>query len=392
MPDSAQIMQKHGPALLALGFRPFFLSAGLWAVASLLLWLGMLRGFVPVNTALAANLWHAHEMLFGYTMAAIAGFLLTAVRNWTGVATATGSALAGLALLWLAGRVLPWTPVPAPLTALVDAAFPLALAWSLRKPLWHGENRANRVFVLLLVLMGLATLPVHARAAGWPTLGIDGITLMLGLILLTLMVVAGRILPFFTRVAIAGSAPVSRPWVERLTFAAAAVWITAGALKGPPLLIAGSAVALAVLLALRLAGWYRREVWSIPMLAVLYAGALWLIAGLVLTAAGALGMISPFPALHALTVGTIGVFTLGMMVRVTLGHTGRPMETAPSMLAAFWLINLAAAVRVAGPLVWPAGYAHWMLLSGALWTLAFGLFVVVIGPMLTRPRVDGRPG
>jgi uncharacterized protein involved in response to NO len=151
-------------------------------------------------------------------------------------------------------------------------------------------------------------------------------------------------------------------------------------------------LALAALQAIRLAGWHDGRAWHNPMLAVLYAGYLWMVAGLALDGLSALGLLPPFPALHALTTGAIGVFTFGMVARVTLGHTGRDMRASSATIAAFLAINLAALARVVPPLIWPAHYPLWLVLSGALWMLAFGIFLWVYGPMLIQPRVDGRPG
>jgi uncharacterized protein involved in response to NO len=144
-------------------------------------------------------------------------------------------------------------------------------------------------------------------------------------------------------------------------------------------------------LALRIGGWHDRRAWGVPILAVLYAGALWLIVGLILSAFAAFGLVAPNPALHALTAGAIGVFTLGMMVRITLGHTGRAMRATPMLTAAFVAVNVAVLMRVVFPLLWPSAYGLWMLVAGLLWTAAFATFLLVQGPMLLRPRADGRP-
>jgi uncharacterized protein involved in response to NO len=379
--------------LFALGFRPFFLGAGILALVALPLWLAVLRGWLPGDSYYGGTTWHAHAMLFGYGTAVIAGFLLTASRNWTGMATAAGAELAALIGLWLAGQLAPWFPLPGPLIAVVDLAFPLVLALSLIKPLWLGPNPVNRVFLGLLVGMSGASLLVHLQALGiTQSTALVGDKLMLDLILVTLLIVSGRIMPFFTRSAIAGSDPRVRPWVERLTFGVAGLWVLSDAASHASPLTGMLALVLAGVQAMRLLGWHHPRVWADPLLWVLYSGYLWLILGLALNGLAHLGLAAPFPALHALTVGTIGVFTLGMMSRVTLGHTGRTLRAPTAMVAAFGLINLAALVRVLVPLLWPAGYQDWLLLSGGLWTLAFGAFLWVHGPMLISPRADGRPG
>ncbi|MGB5736609.1 MAG: NnrS family protein, partial [Thiohalocapsa sp.] len=322
----------------------------------------------------------------------IAGFLLTAVRNWTGQATAAGAELAGLLTLWLVARTLPWLPLPAWIGALLAAAFPLALALSLRRPLWSGQNPVNRFFLLLLAGMGLAAFWSHLSAvdvapSGW----LNADTLMLDLILMTLLIVSGRVLPFFTRAALPGAQPRSSPRLEQATFAAAVCWVASDLFSPWPVLTGAVALCLAVVLALRIGGWHDRRAWGVPILAVLYAGSLWLMLGLMLSALADFGVLAPNPALHALTAGTIGVFTLGMMVRITLGHTGRPMHATPVLVAAFVAVNGAALVRVFFPLLWPGAYSLWMAISGLLWAAAFAAFLMVQGPMLLRPRADGRP-
>lgn len=380
-------------ALLGLGFRPFFLAAGILAVLALPLWLAVLRGWLPGDPYYGGTTWHAHAMLFGYGTAVIAGFLLTASRNWTGIDTASGAELAGLAGLWLAGQLAPWLPLPGALIAVLDLAFPLVLALSLVKPLWFGPNPVNRVFLGLLLAMGGASLLVHLQALRITQgTALMGDKLMLDLILVTLLIVSGRIMPFFTRSAIPGSDPRVRPWVEGLTFVVAGLWLLSDVASHASPLTGVLALVLAGVQGLRLAGWHHPRVWGDPLLWVLYSGYLWLILGLGLNGLAHLGLTAPFPALHALTVGTVGVFTLGMMSRVTLGHTGRALRAPPAMVAAFGLLNLAALVRVFAPLLWPTRYGDWLLLSGLFWTLAFGAFLWIHGPMLIAPRADGRPG
>lgn len=396
MADRAQPPVTGMPSLLALGFRPFFLAAALWAGLGMLLWVGILAGKVPAPAHYGPTAWHAHELLFGYVGAVIAGFLLTAVRNWTGIDTPTGWSLGALALLWLAGRMAPFLALPDTLIALVDLAFFPALAAALWRPIWRGRNRVNRVFLVLLAAMTLASALVHAQALGLIQGGATrGNRLMLDLILLTLLLVAGRVMPFFTERAVAGAKPIVRPWVERLTFVLAAALLGANLAAPGSLGSLGSgaiALGLGAVQAVRLAGWHHPGAWRIPILAVLHAGYLWLIAGYLLGGLAGLGLLPAFPALHALTAGAIAVMTLGMMARVTLGHTGREMRSSALTNLAFVLVNAAALTRVVTPLVLPAAYGATLMVSGALWILAFGLFLWVHAPMLVRPRVDGHPG
>ncbi len=391
---SPTIEQQPRFAVLALGFRPFFLLAALGAIALVTAWtLLWHRGLVP-EAYYGRIGWHSHEMLFGYAVAVVAGFLLTAVRNWTGIETPVGAPLGGLALLWLAARVLPWFPdTPPLLIAAADLAFLPLLALGLARPLWEGRNKVNRVFLPLLLAMTGANALIHSDALGLTVnLAGTGSYLMLDLLLILVLLVAGRVMPFFTERAVPGAKAVIRPWVERLTFVLALALAGArlGAAAAP--VVSALAFGLALVQAARIAGWYHRGIWGIPILWVLYTALGWLVLGLGLEAAAGWGLAAPNLALHALTVGSIGTLTLGMMARVTLGHTGREMCAAPAVTAAFVLVNLAAAARVLGPMVWPRVYPGWVLISGICWILAFTLFVFIHGPMLVRPRVDGRPG
>ncbi len=392
--EPARAGRPQGFAPFALGFRPFFVLAGTGAVALLALWLLLWHRSMVPEAYYGRIGWHSHEMLFGYAAAVVAGFLLTAVRNWTGIDTPSGAPLAGLASVWLAGRLLPWVPGAAPgLLALVDLAFLPLVALALARPLWRGANRVNRLFLPLVLAMALANTLVHVEALGWVAgTARRGTDLMLDLVLLLLIWVAGRVLPFFTERAISGAHPVRRVWVERAGFAlviALAVLHLAGLLGAP---VAFVSIGLGLVQSLRIAGWHHPRVWQIPILWVLYTGMGWLAAGFLLQGLAALGLFPGTLATHALTAGAIGVTTLGMMARVALGHTGRPLRSKPPVNAAFVLVNLAAAARVLGPWTVPGWYLSWILLAGLFWVLAFGIFSAVYLPILVRPRVDGRPG
>jgi uncharacterized protein involved in response to NO len=380
-------------AVLALGFRPFFLVAGISAVALVLVWLAMLTGRLPQPNYLAGPVWHAHEMLFGYLAAVIAGFLLTAVRNWTGMDTPTGLALAGLVTLWLAARLMPWLGVPPVPAALVDVAFFPTLAILLRRPLWRSPNPVNRVFLLLFAGMTLANALVHLDALGLvPGGAARGHRLMLDLIIVTMLLVSGRVMPFFTERGIPGAKPRTFPVVERSTFILAGALLAADMIQpyGQP--TGALAIGLGLVLLVRIAGWHDRRVWTTPMLTVLYAGLLWLALGLILDGLPAFTTLPARGALHTLTIGAVGVVTLGMMARVSVGHTGRPMQAAALTIVAFVLINASAALRGLASLIYPDAYHAWLMSSGLCWILAFGLFLWVHAPMLVKPRPDGRPG
>ncbi len=384
----------RGWAPLALGFRPFFLLAALASVVLMLVWLPAWRGVLGMPAHYDPVGWHAHEMLFGYTVAVIAGFLLTAVRNWSGVQTWTGARLGVLAMLWLLGRLLPWFPdVPAVVVIGVDVAFLPLLAISLVRPLWLDRNKVNRLFLLLLATMALANLLSHLQLRGMLDGWGDARRVMLELVLLLIVLVAGRVLPFFTRNVVGGFEPRTRRWVETLSFALL-LTIVAFELIAPSAggLLAMLWLVFAVVQLVRLSGWFDRRVLAIPVLWVLHAGYVWLAIGALLHGLALAGVFPVNAALHALTVGAVGVFTLGMMARVARGHTGRPVNVTRLTVTAFVILNVAVVVRVFGPAVLPASYAVWVDLSGGLWALAFALFAYRYASLLMRPRIDGKPG
>lgn len=378
----------------ALGFRPFFLLAALSALILIALWPFVWQGLLTLPAHYDPISWHAHEMLFGYSVAVIAGFLLTAVRNWTGEATWTGHRLALLAAIWLLGRVLPWLPgVPLWLLVSVDGAFLPLLALSLAQPLWRGQNRSNRVFVPLLLTMGLAGVLSQLQMLGVVSGLGDMRRVMLELILAIIVLVGGRVMPFFTQNVLPGFTATQRPWVERLTLASLALLVLAqasGVVSGVWLGMLWLVFAGAQ--AIRLAGWFSPRVVRMPVLWVLHAGYAWLVLGSLLTALASLGAFPAASALHALTVGAIGVFTLGMMSRVAHGHSGRSIDVTRPVAAAFVCMNLAAVIRVFGSAWLTDDYHLWVDLSAALWVLCFALFAWHYVPILLRPRIDGRPG
>lgn len=383
-----------GWTLLALGFRPFFLMASIAAVGLMLAWLAAWHGVLVLPAYYDPIAWHAHEMLFGYTVGVIAGFLLTAVRNWTGIATWQGPKLGLLALIWLAGRLLPWLPGTSPMiAALVDLMFLPLLAISLFGPLWKGRSRVNRVFVPLLFSMALANLLSHLQLHGLLDGAGDARRIMLDLILLLIVLVGGRVLPFFTRSVIPGFQPLTRRWVEYATFAILLLLTAMDAVTSSPAAVVTALwLTFAVIQAVRLAGWSTRRVWRMPVLWVLHTGYAWLVIGALLQGLAGVGWFPATAALHALGVGVVGIFTLGMMARVTRGHTGRPIVVGKAMAVGFVMLNVAAVIRVFGPAWLPAAHSLWVDLSAGLWLAVFGLFALRYAPRLLQPRIDGKRG
>ena len=390
--DLQQRPPLTGWAPFALGFRPFFLSAGIYAVLMMALWLLVLRGVITLGE-LSPPVWHGHEMLFGFAVAVIAGFLLTAAQNWTGIRTPSGRPLAALFLLWLAGRLSFLVPgIPTELVAGIDLLFLPVLALTLALPILKARQLHNYPFPFMLLALAAANALVHAEALGISDTATLGLHLAVYVVVAMITVMGGRVIPSFTDNKLHTRA---RRWktVERLVPAITVVALIAALVAADSPITALLAAIAAALHAIRLAGWYTPKFWSVPLLWILHLGYAWIAFGFALLALSAAGL-SPaaVSALHAFTAGGIGVLTLGMMARVSLGHTGRLLEPAPVMTRAFVAINLAALIRVTLPLFFPGVYMQIMTAAGLAWAAAFGLFVVVYAPMLLRPRVDGKPG
>jgi uncharacterized protein involved in response to NO len=384
------------PAVLAKGFRPFFLLSGLWAVAAMALWTLTLLGAFAPGAYLPGFLWHAHAMVFGFTTGVIAGFLLTAVANWTGRETVVGRPLGALALLWVAGRLaLLWPDaLPRGVPALVDLAFLPAVAVACGRPILGVGDRRNRQFVVMLAVLSLANLAVHLGALGVAPAGLRrGLVAGVDVVVVMMLVMTTRILPMFTRNATRADGIRNLPTLDRAAVGGAVLVaaLDVAGLDGVP----ASAVAAVtgVLVLARATHWGARHVVRHPLLWVLHAGHAWIAVGLLLRGAGLLWpTVAPSLALHALTAGAIGMLTLGMMTRVGLGHTGRMLDVPPAVGGAFGAMLLAGLVRVVGPLAAPAHWTAVMATSAVCFAGAFAVYVVVYAPVLLAPRVDGRPG
>jgi uncharacterized protein involved in response to NO len=380
-----------GFALWQLGFRPFYLLAGGFAALSVPLWALQFAGWLP-RPYLHGPLWHAHEMLFGFVLAVIVGFLFTAGRNWSGQPTPTGAALASLALLWLAARVLVLTPWGWA-AAAANVAFPLAAALGLARPLHAAGNRRNYFFVGLLALLGAAALVLHLGALGLlPQPPVDGLQLGLDIVLFIMAVMAGRVVPMFTNNGVRGAQATRHDTLETLALGALLLLAAAGlaGLRGVPLALLAAAAACA-----HLARWWLWQPWKTlrtPLVWVLHAAYLWIVLHLLLRAAAAAGWPTASLATHALMVGAAGGLIIGMMTRTARGHTARPLRADGADVACYALVLGAALVRVGWPLLQPQALIDAALLSSALWSAGFGLFVWRYAPWLLRPRLDGRPG
>ena len=385
--------------LFGRGFRPFFLLAAAYAVVFVPIWICVLFGWVAAPQWLWLSAWHAHEMLFGFCAAAIAGFLLTSVPVWTGTTALAGGRLAALAALWLAGRGAMLAAGRAPaLTAAVDLAFLPALALAIGPPIYRAGVRRNFGFPLAILGFAAANAGMHAEALGLAS-GAAAVGLRAGvdLVALLVVVVGGRVVPSFTTNALrrAGSAELasSPAWAERASVPAVLLFLSID-LALPASIWSGSVAMLAaIVLAARMSGWRSLHALRDPLLWSLHLGHAWVVVGFACIAASDLAAAWPRSvAIHALTAGAFGSMILAIMTRVALGHTGRPLVAPRSAVVAYGLVTLAALLRTAGVAAFPADTLPVIALGGVLWAGAFAVFLVGYGPLLIAPRVDGRPG
>ncbi|QYK06552.1 NnrS family protein [Shewanella zhangzhouensis] len=376
------------PPLLRLGFRPFFLLGAALSVLGVVLWVLALSGVITFEPHGGAYWWHGHEMLFGFVTAIIAGFLLTAVQNWTGVPGLSGNKLLALVLLWLAPRLtLPITSIPFELVMVMDLAFLPAVAFALGHSVAKVKQWRNLVFVPMLLLM--ASLNALSYLALTDGNGMLAQKALQGAALVVIMIVAllgGRVIPFFTERASSYQRKTNLWYLDAGTFISLLMLIWALILDLTTLLRPIAALA-AIIILLRWHRWGWRHTFSVPLLWSLHLSYLCIPVGLGIIALGL-----PFSAgFHALAAGGMGGMILAMMARVSLGHTGRMLEPPKAMVAGFVLVLLAVVLRVMAGLI-PAAYLPLLIASAVAWGFAFGVFIVKYGPMLTSSRADGRPG
>ncbi|WP_316980032.1 NnrS family protein [Shumkonia mesophila] len=387
-----------GVVFFAHGFRPFFLAAAAWALAALVLWLAVLTGAVVLPSAFDAVTWHAHEMLFGFVFAAVAGFLLTAVPSWTGRPPLNGLPLALLALLWVGGRVgVAVSAVIGPLAAaLIDLALPAALVVVIATAIVGSRNWRNLPMAAGLIILAAANGLFHAEALGWADTAAIGWRLAIAMVTLMIGLIGGRIVPSFTRnwLTKRGESALPAPFsmFDGATLAATVLWAALWTALPDHAASAVAALIAGVLHGVRLARWRGWRTGPEPLVWVLHLGYLWVPVGLLLV--GAAGMWPAIPAsaaIHALTAGAMATMILAVMTRATLGHTGRALTAGPATAVLYAMVIAVAPLRIAAPLA-PDLYWPLLVLSGLLWTGAFAIFLAVYGPMAFRPRVDGTAG
>ena len=385
--------------LFALGFRSLFLMAGLGGFGLMFAWL-LFQHHAVIFTGLryyTPNLWHAHEMVFGYTMAVIGGFLLTAIGNWTRRPTSTPVTLAVLTFIWLLGRVVAFIPdIPYWLIALVDVLYLLMLAVMIAIPLIQAGNKRNYFMIGLVSLFAVINVTVHYAILTGEYAWARALTnFVFYWVLLLIVIMAGRVFPMFSQNGVPERYVAKRyKSIELLIPPVMIAWIFALSLLPEITWLWGSLTVMNILLhSVRLFGWYNRQIWLKPLVWVLHVGYGMLILGFV---ALLLTLFKPgfyYLALHILTIGCLGIITVGMMTRVSYGHSGRNLHQPSKVLTpVFMLLVLAVTIRSILPMLGLVSHFNGMLISGGLWALAFLLLTIRYLPVWFKPRIDGQPG
>lgn len=382
----------RGLPLLRLGFRPFYLGAALLAALAVPLWIAMFFGRLPLSPAAPPLLWHAHEMLFGFAAAVIVGFLMTAGKAWTGLATPRGPLLGALVMLWLAARVAALV-APYPVYAVLDGMFLPIVAVIFLNLLLRARNRRNLPLAGILILLSVSNVAFHLAVTNSLAISPLG-TLHAGLALIIMIecVMAGRVIPAFTMSATPGLKLTANPKLEPITLLLTALglalWVFA-----PPGWVTLVALACAAGLHLhRLWHWQPLVTRSRPLLWILHAAYAWIPLGLGLLALAQIAVVPVSAGLHALAVGATGGLIIGMITRTARGHTGRPLKPSAPEVMAYALVMLAAVLRVFLPLLSPDLLPLSLLGAALAWTVAFTLYLVIYTPWLMRTRLDGRDG
>lgn len=369
------------------GFRSFFLGAGVYAIFSVIAWLSFYAGALTDKPQLDAYLWHAHEMIFGYTMAVVAGFLLTAAPKWTNDKHAQSVTIAALFLLWCAGRVVMWFSdvLPQYIVLTVDAIFIPLLALSLAGILIRARKMKNILFLVLLILIFLCNVLTHLTDT-WAHVALYVATF---LILMMVVIIGGRIIPMFTRNGILTNTGVKvelkpQSVVNLLSIISVPVFLLSFIVFGlENLVTALLAMFSAFINAVRMLKWHSLKTWNIPILWILHVGYLWFVVGMLLLAFAGQGIVfTQVDALHALTLGCIGTMTFGMMTRVALGHTGRDLKVKTPIVFAYVFLQISVILRVFGYAIFNDLEIKYVSISGWLWVVSFVLFLWTYTPIL----------
>lgn len=384
-------------ALFNMGFRVFFLGATVYSIVTILFWMGLFAFnlSLPIS-GLSASQWHAHEMVFGYAMAVIAGFLLTAVKNWTGIQTVHGFPLALMFCLWLIARLLfLFGSTYIHIAAVFDLLFVVSVIVAAAYPVVKSRNWKQLGILAKLVLLAVANLSFYLGFTGVLEQGLDwgvygGLYLVVGLIL----TLGSRVVPFFIQGGIEKPVKLYNPkWITLLGLVIFLVFFISELFLHDRNITGISSTVLFILYSIRLVGWYTSGIWKKPLLWSLYLAMLFIVVGFLLFALSVYADISQFLAIHAFAYGGIGIMTVSMMARVSLGHTGRNINEPPRMVKYVLILLLVGAVlRVFLPLVSPYYYMIWIISSQLVWLIAFIMFAITYAPILIKSRIDGQFG
>lgn len=387
--------EKIPTPVLRYGFRPFFLLASLWGASLTIIWaLFWIKGFMPQKVA-PPIFWHAYEMIFGYTLAIDAGFLLTAVPNWTGSKHIRGGKLLTLVLLWSLARIVPFLCSVAWLSPCLDAIFLLTLNALLIQPLLSGKRKSNLLFSLILLVFTAVCITVaYGRIEGNFLIEKEAVLVSVGIHIMMISLVACRIIPFFTEKAFEGVEIARTPRFDALCNVS--ILLSSLLLIRPEILAPSLAVTLfsltSLLTSIRFFRWFQWKIFQKSILSILYLAYFFIPVGFAMAALSRLNLVNNSATLHVLTAGTLGLMTIGMMTRVALGHTGRKIEACTTTKIIYILIFLAALLRVIPPMISLNQLTHAYACSAFLWALAMLLYFVKYFKILTSPRPDGKAG
>ncbi|MEO8936332.1 MAG: NnrS family protein [Burkholderiaceae bacterium] len=388
----APTLTPQGWPVLRLGFRPFYLGAAVFGALAVPLWLAIFLGWIAPNLSVPPLLWHAHEMLFGFAAAIIVGFLLTAGKAWTGLATPRGGFLGLLAGLWLAARIAAVVG-PYALYAVLDLLLLPLVAATLINVLVRARNHRNLALAAILILLSLTNLCFHLAVLGTIAVSpMHALHAALALIVMIECVMAGRVLPAFTNSVTPGLNLKARPRLEQATLALTALALLSWVVDAPPWFAAGAFGLAAAAHLIRQWSWRPGVTRSRPILWILHAAYGWLPVGFALLAMAQIGWVSVSAGVHALAVGATGGLIIGMVTRTARGHTGRPLKASKAEVTAYALVMAAAVFRVVLPLLAPQWFVQSLLAAALAWSAAFGIYLVVYAPWLLSTRLDGKDG
>ncbi|MGF1767170.1 NnrS family protein [Enterovibrio makurazakiensis] len=386
--------EEQIPPVLRLGFRPFFLVSGIYAMFSIAVWVWLFTSGSPSPLSVPTMWWHAHEMLFGVAMAVVAGFLLTAVQTWTGVKGTSGVKLAFIVMLWLAARILFWTDTPLSVIAIVDTAFLAMTGWEVGYRVIVTKRWRNLFFIPMLLVAASANLASYATVKGMPPFSSSALwQAMLWWFMILISVMGGRVIPFFTAKRFQLEPPKPMLWLDVVAILPLLMLAVMSFFPLLPVLVSAVLMGIAGLAqAYRLYRWQGLKSMGEPLVWSLHLFYLALPVGLI---AKAIFVSNPWIShslIHLFAMGALAGVILAMIARVSMGHTGRAIYKGPKFRFAYLALVFATLVRVVGAILWSEYLQTWVIVAGIGWTVAFGGFVMCFGPMLLKARVDGHPG